>query len=284
MKIKISNDGINQELYSKYESLILEITRYFSCDLDLNVNITVKVTKENSKFNGSCVRKRKGYVVQLSERLLHDIEDGYGNDHLQIVIMHELIHVKDACNINMKKSSYKTHRRFYRTYDNFIINIGYSSWTEMHACLVTFVNSNAYKREPTFLQMVKKLDEILEFRDKILKYTGDDEEYFNNMLDDYLELINLFVYLSSRYIAAIPFKNTNYTHCDKTQKKSSYIYLKKLYDKLSTLFGKSLHGIYGKHLLSRTYKMGLFWMKEIYVPLNIYLSKLNGNVLFEFVQ
>ena len=283
MIIKILNDGINQELYDKYELIIFEIIEKNYNWLDLKVNITVKVTKSNSNFDGSCKRTRKGYEVQLTDYLLKELEDGVKTDHLDIVALHELIHVKDACEVNQKNTSYKTHRRFYRTYDNFITNVGYHSWTEIHTCFNIFDLSNAYKSEPTFLEMVRKLDKIVELRDKIYKFNDDNQEYYNKILDDYFAMINEFVYQSSRYIASIPFRRTNYVHCKKTKNKEAYIYLKKLYDKVINVFVKSLHGTYGKYLLNRIYKIGLIWLEELYIPLNIYPSKLNGNVVFQFI-
>jgi hypothetical protein len=131
--------------------------------------------------------------------------------------------------------------------------------------------------------MVRKLEEIVELRDKIYNFDNADHEYYNKILDDYFSMINEFVYRSSRYIASIPFRKTKYVHCEKTRNKESYIYVKKLYDKVINVFAKSLHGTYGKYLLNRLYKIGLIWIEELYIPLNIYPSKLNGNVVFEFI-
>ena len=282
MKIKVINDGINQVLYDKYESTIFELANENYNILNLDVDVVVIVTKLSPNYNGACRRVRRKYQVELSEKLLELTERVDSTNNLDLVIFHELMHVKDACIVNGKKSSYKTQCRFYYSYDNFVINVGYNSWTEFHACFETFDISDAYKVEPTFLYMVKKFEKIIKFRDEIFNTSFTDEKVFNETLDEYFEKIHEFVYLSSRFIASIPFNRRRNRHCEKTRTKPEYKYLLHIYDKLINVFSKSLHGVYGKHLFTRLYKIGLIWINELYVPLNIYPIKKNEKVLFMF--
>ena len=40
------------------------------------------------------------------------------------------------------------------------------------------------------------------------------------------------------------------------------------------------HGMYGAHYLTRLRKLGTIWLEELYVPLNIWLTKKGRRVRF----
>ena len=281
MKITLINDGIDQELYDKYKTGIYNLVEENYKLLDLKVDLIVKLSKFDSNYNGTCKRKRKKYEVMLSEKLLYEVEETGNPVHLDLVIYHELIHVCDSYEVNSKNTSYKTCLNYYRTYDDFIINIGHNSWTEFHACVEVFHVSNAYKFEYTFLKLVKMFENITKLRDKILDYCSYDQEFYNEMVDNYFSEIHKFVYRSSRFFASIPYVK-NYKHCEKTRNKKEYIYVMKLYKKLMKVFSKSFYGMYGKNHIKRLYKIGYIWITELYIPLNIYPVKDKGKAIFVF--
>ena len=277
MKLVVYNGGINEDKFLKYKDKILELF-IENCEImKINFDIIVEVVEKNTIFFGSFTRVKRKYKIQISEGLLDEIEITNKDDHLDLVICHELWHAVDAYNVNIKKTSYKTNCPKYRSYDDFITEIGFHAWTEFSACYRVNQISNSFKVEPTFLDMVKRFEKIIEIRDKISEIPKDDND--TKLGFELFDEIKMFIYLSSRYLAASNFKN-KYKYCEKTRNKESYKYLNYVYSRVSKVFAKMFHGMYGAHYLTRLRKLGTIWLEELYVPLNIWLTKKGRRVRF----
>lgn len=276
MFYKIKNAGIEKNIFNEYKDHILNVVKDIYDDCNFKFKCVVKTSNLDTDSSGICGRKGQKYEIVLYKKAF-----SRNLDYLDLVIYHELIHAKDASIINLKDSTFKTHKIKFRSYKDFITNIGYRSWTEFNACLNVNAISNSYKMECTFLEMVKSYEKLLKMKEAI-QTSEEDLGEINKLLIEYVNEIDSFVYFSSRFIAADLFRNSKNKHCEKTKNKEAYVCLSNLYSELRELYRKSYHGKYGKHMMKRMYKLGLFWMENLYVTLNLYLCKNRRYVTFVF--
>lgn len=271
MKIMVFNKNCDIETFNKYKTkvydLALEIATEF--EIDTNIDIFICGEKSDQGFTGCCTHLKNKQMIDLFPSLFNR-ED----DHLELVLFHELIHACDSYFVDSKKAKYKTYKQEFRDVDSFIINVGFNSWTEFQACYLVNKISNSYKFNYTFLDMVKDYELLLKKKEDILVRISNKEQ-IDDYLNEYIEDVQEFLYFTSRTMASIPFKNNNYDYCEKTKSKQSFKKIDKLYYKLFALYSKMFHGTYGKYLFNRLYKIGSLWFKEIFTPLNIGISKYN---------
>lgn len=269
MKIKVVNKSIDQKIFDNFKDkvydMVFDISKKLNIDSDIIVNVCGNGTEKG--VNGSCYSMKNRHIIYLYQHLF-ERED----DSLELVILHELVHAKDAYLINKKKDNFKTYKTYKKDIDNYIIKTGFDTWTEFHAHFIVNKISNDYKFSYTTLKMVKKYEEILSIKDKIIQTIKNKKDY-NELLSEYFKKTDEYIYMFSTTLAAMPFKNYNYEYVEKTQNKPAFKKVMKLYDKAYKLIGKMFHGTYGKHMEKRLFNIGYFIFDEFYYPLNIGIKK-----------
>lgn len=125
MKIRVINKDINQEQFNKYSSIIATIVFNKCEDLKIDEKLTIYLKDKPTRngINGSCYSRKKRYYMDLYSSLF-DRKD----DELELVIFHELVHLKDLISIDSKKTKYKSYKHTYKNIDNILIRQGFS-WT-----------------------------------------------------------------------------------------------------------------------------------------------------------
>ena len=269
MKVNVINKGIEQETFNNCKDKVSNMVLDISEKLDIDTYIVVNICKDTDviTIDGSCHSMKNKHNIYLYQHLLEKEDDS-----LELVILHELVHAKDAYYVNKKDYYFKTYKPYKKDIDYYIIKNGFRLWTEFHAHFIVNKVSNEYKFSYTPLKMVKMYEEILDIKYKLIEVI-DNEEERNNLLKDYYEKTNDFIYMFSSTLAANPFKNYNYEYASKTQNKPAYKKVMKLYDKAYKLIVKMFHGTYGKHMEGRLFKLGYFIFDEFYLPLNIGIKK-----------
>ena len=277
MKIKVKNNGCDKDIYEGYKGKIYDIVLKFINTMNIQANIIVNMCGEcpMEGLNGLCSSLKKKHNIYLYPSLFNETTD----THLELVIYHELMHVKDYYYIHGNKKHYKKMQKL-KNIEDFLMDMGYHSWTEFNACLRVNSISNSYKFNPTFLDMVKEYEQLLKIRENI-ETSLKEQKPLEISTGEYVDRIYKFIYFFSRTMAAIPFKK-QYSYCEKTKNKESFKKVDKLYKKSFNLHVKMLHGTYGKYLYKRLYKIGDFWYNEVFKALNISLVRYKKDWLHAF--
>ena len=103
MKVKVINKGIEQETFNNCKDKVSNMVLDISKKLDIDTYIIVHICKEPDirTIDGCCHSMKNKHIIYLYQHLL-ERED----DSLELVILHELVHAKDAYYVNKNNRSF----------------------------------------------------------------------------------------------------------------------------------------------------------------------------------
>lgn len=285
MKIIFKNKT-RKEIYEKnideIKKLVYKYAEPLGFDLRLKVYFVPDV--EGVKPAASTYKKGKWFYIYIFDVLFEKEEEEF----LECVIYHEFLHIYDLNNIfNNKQIKYKDYRCFFKLVHKPSIYIGLLFWTEFFAYYKCYSNGFYYKSKDfcTFLQMVNKYKKIVKKYETIvndIEAGENDKKSLRYATEEMIDMINGFVYDTSRYLASLPFEKRNYDYCEKTKQKPEYKEVSKIVDKLIDLVDKMRHGTYGKHLVTRLDKIGTFIIETIYEKFHFKFSNKRLKCTFEY--
>lgn len=218
------------EQFKDDSNYIKEMLEYFYNELELNCKIIVKFIENASmnifEFTDCMVRNlsAKKHELIITNFLLKTISRDGGN-FFCVAIYHEFKHIKDYVNFaKTKLFNFKLSLIHQKNFERQYIFYGYTFWTEIYAYFHTlkFAKDNDIKYEKiTFGSLVSDYKKTIALNKKYY-YKKD---LTHEEADRYVETVDSFLYLCSKYMASFYANHSRVPHA-KIEKNAEY---KKVY-------------------------------------------------------
>ena len=295
--IIIINKSKDKATFKKYKQTIFNtVNKIVSVNFTskLNLKIIVKDHSLKDKLTGDeftdgyTIKMKNWFIITIMSDVLSRIKcEPDDNVDLDLTIYHEMTHVYDLCNIyNNKYYKFPNIYSNLKTITNYILKVGINFWTEIFAYSSTFKIYSCFYKSPTFLQLVKRWEEIEEDYKNLSIIEKTNHSNLKVKGEEFFEKLKKFNYMLAKYLGAyIEGKTNNTNYCKKTQSKKSFKFVENLFEKLLRKIAPFYSNMYGKGMAQKIYNLGAFLITNVCVkPFNIIPEKRKGKVALVFYE
>ena len=284
----MTNSTTSKKLFEQYnddiEKYILYIMEQnFDFDLDLMVKfqyldrVTNYVNHETDTAYTTLIDGK--YAIVLNMNSLKRIQNDNGFD-IALSIFHELAHTYDLYHtMHNKYYIIKPIQKQHKTFDEYLIMIGWTFWTEFFAYYFSYKH---YKEEydyPTKFQIYKSFVELKKDFAQIEPYLENEQKQkeVRKKARLFITKLRQFTYAIAKYEAGTVMSSRKkyFNYCKKTKENKDYKKVTSICNGLFCRAIKLFRNTYGKGQARKLFDLGKYIIDNIYGYFNIYPLKKN---------
>ena len=289
-KITFENESSKNELVEKYRDDLIEYIKDLldgSFDFDIKLHVTIRDIEIKTNFvnnetdSGYATMNKDGsFLIVLGTESLERIPYDEGLD-AAISIFHELGHIYDLHHV-LNNKYYKINPLITRQkyMDDYIIQQGWTFWTEFFAYYFTFDKYKGLHDYPTFHQLLVSYKKLIKNYNKLQTKLTENTKEVKDLVEQHINKIKQFTYALAKYITgSIVGKQRYYSVKVNPKNKKFVIEIDKILNRLTKLALKLTINTYGKGMARKLWNIGDYILRTFYVKYNIIPIKRNGYIV-----
>lgn len=291
--LEICNETNKDEIFNKYrqiiyEHILAEISDLFDFGLDLLVvfrEIEKRKLINGETYNAGTTLIDGKYAIIINIASLEKLPYDGGCD-LAISIRHELCHVYDLhVLMNNKYYSVNPVLNNQKTLKDFTISKGWLFWSEFHAYYITYKTFKDEYKVIAFSEIEKAYGKLKKQLDKIKNISDFETKKSKNMLRNFKESIEDFIYLVAKYLGGCIFKDDDVSRRGDDETENNFSeWIDKIFRKLLNKSFPLVRKDYGRGLARKLYKLGKYLLTDIYGEFSMFPIYQEGSILFAYCE